>query len=170
MGIADNVCWQCCTGIRCLGKHPAPHVGDWILTVVEHSIILALLNAKRPMTAKDIARRTGTALATVYRICAESPAILCLGGRPAEFYAKRYDELDTNHILVDYFHPEGGWMNWIEHANLSLAEVLDIDTSDLKKRNTQAEALRALGIIFLSLSQDLNAGLSRPDWRELLER
>ena len=170
MGLADDVCPSRPLGIRYLGSNPLFDVGCGLVNVAEHSIILALLNAKRPMTAKEISRRTRTSLAAVYRICTESNAILCLGGRPAQFYAKRYDELDTNHILVDYYHPEGGWINWIENANISLDEVLDIDTNDLKKRNTQAEALRALGILFLSLSQDINTGLSRPDWRDLLER
>lgn len=140
------------------------------MTITEHSILLALLNAQRPLTAKEIAQRTRTPLATVYRVCAESSKILNVGGRPVQFYAKRYDELDAKHILVEYEHPREGWLNWIENANWSLQDLLDVATHDIKKRMIRADALQALGVMFLSLSSDIKEGISRPDWREILER
>lgn len=140
------------------------------MSVYEHSILLALLNASRPLTVKEIAQRTRSSMATVYRICAESPKILNVGGRPAQYYAKRYDELDAKNILVGYEHPKEGWLNWIENANWSLKDLLDVNTHDIKKRTTRADALHALGVMFLSLSSDIREGISRPDWREILER
>lgn len=136
----------------------------------EHSVMLALLNAQRPLTAKEIVQRTKISMATVYRICAESTKILNVGGRPVQFYAKRYDELDAKHILVEYEHPKEGWLKWIENANWSLQDILDVNTNDMKKRIARADALQALGVMFLSLSNDLKEGISRPDWRDLLER
>jgi hypothetical protein len=136
----------------------------------EHSVMLALLNAQRPLTVKEIVQRTKISSATVYRICSNSPRILNLGSRPVQFYAKRYDELDAKHILIEYGRPKEGWLDWAEDANLSLKDLLDINTNDTKKRLVRADALTALGTLFLSLSNDLREGAGRPDWRNLLER
>jgi len=140
------------------------------MSITEHSVMLALLNAERPLTAKEIAQRTRTSLATVYRICAESPRILNVGGRPVQFYAKRYDELDAKHILVEYEQPAEGWLEWIENANWSLQDLLDVSTHDIKTRTAKADALQALGVMFMSLANDIREGIGRPDWQELLKR
>jgi hypothetical protein len=134
----------------------------------EHSILLAIHNAYRPLTVKEISQRTRIPVASVYRICAESQKVLNVGGRPVQFYAKQYDELDANHILVDREKPLEGWLEWIDNANWSIPDLLKVDTNDTKERKHRADALRALGVMFLSLSNDLREGLGRPDWRDLL--
>jgi len=132
--------------------------------------MLALLGAQRPLTVRELVQRTRISAATVYRICANSPRILDLGTRPVQFYAKKYDELDAKNILIEYGRPKEGWLNWIEDANITLTDLLDINTNDTKKRLVRADALKALGVLFISLSNDLREGAGRPDWRNLLER
>lgn len=136
----------------------------------EHSVILALVTAGRPLTAKEIAQRTRIGLVSVYRICERSPNILELGGRPAQYYAKKYDELDTNTTLVEYQQPSEGWLEWVTTAKESFSKLIDIDVKSRNERKLRAQALLGLGVLLISLSRDIMKGLDRPDWRDLLDK
>ncbi len=136
----------------------------------EHSVLLALVTAGRPLTAKEIAQRTRIGLVSVYRICERSPNILELGGRPAQYYAKKYDELDTNSVVIEFQRPAEGWFEWVESAKQTFETLSNIGTKSRHERSVIATGLRALGILLISLSNDIMKGLDRPDWYKLLEQ
>lgn len=106
----------------------------------------------------------------MYRICDKSPEILTLGGRPARYYARKYDELDTNSTLVEYQRPDEGWFDWIENAKQTFDTLANIDTKSKHERNVIANGLHAFGILLISLSLDIKKGLDRPDWRNILDK
>lgn len=136
----------------------------------EHSIRLALYDAKRPLTVAEIAVRTGISTASVYRICDDSEAIQNIGGRPYKFYAERHAEMDANNLLVRYQKPAEGWLAWSEDIKYRIPELLNIDDRSASQRATIAEALQGIGVLFLSLSRDLADGVNRPDWRKRLDK
>lgn len=140
------------------------------MSVYEHSILLAILEAKRPLTAIEISHRTRTPTSTVYRVCAGSNRIETIEGRPAKFYAERHAELDANSILVKYQKPQEGWLTWTEDAKGLISQLLDIDKKSQNDRETRAQGLRGVGILLLSLAKDIEEGLDRPNWRERLDK
>jgi hypothetical protein len=96
--------------------------------------------------------------------------ILDLGGRPAQYYAKKYDELDAKSTVIEYQRPDEGWFDWAENAKQTIQRLLDIEEPNKTKRKNIAKALYALGILLISLSKDINKGLDRPDWRTILDQ
>lgn len=136
----------------------------------EHSIVLALHEAKRPLTAREIAVRTRTPISTVYRVVTEAESIQNVGGRPCKFYAERHAEMDANNIVVRYQKPAEGWLAWSETAKASVSQLLDIDTKSANQRALLAKGLRGMGILFMSLAKDIEDGVSRPDWRKKLDK
>lgn len=138
----------------------------------EHSILLALLSAGRPLTAIEIATMTKASPATVYRVVGNSDKITTLPGRPARYYAARYAEMDTNKVIVVRQNPDAGWLDWTDTIKkmISQTELMTIDDKDRASRATKAQALMGIGTLFISLSAELTEGLDRPDWLERLEK
>ena len=137
--------------------------------ITEHSFLVALLSAARPLTAVELSIYTKTSLATVYRVTAASDKIEQLDTRPVRFYATKYAELDTNRILVDVQRPAESWLEWSKNAKTNIIPLLDINDPKKKSRELKAQALRGYGTLLISLSNELMHTLDRPDWHERLE-
>jgi transcriptional antiterminator len=138
------------------------------MSPTEHSLILSIMLAGRPLTVKELAKRTSISEPTVYRVCSNSEKLLSTGTRPAQFYATKYAELDTNKLLVTRQRPDVGWIDWAKDTKNNINQLLDIDDDKRSRRELKAQALRGIGTLLLSLSQDITDTLDRPDWREHL--